>query len=85
MAKYTILHKTYDGYNQVAVIDAKDLNDAFKMSQNDFNPNYAELGVRSTMVDDVIIDNNDVPFIIQGMGFKRARFHFGKVKPIASI
>jgi hypothetical protein len=55
------------------------------MSQNDFNPNYAELGVRSTMVDDVIIDNNDVPFIIQGMGFKRARFHFGKVKPIASI
>jgi hypothetical protein len=85
MAKYTILHKVPNGYNQVAVVESKDIIDSFKMAQNDFNPDYAELGVRSTMVGDVIIDSNDVPFIIQGMGFKRARFHFGNIKPIASI
>lgn len=40
-------------YEHITVIQAINLQHAFKLSQNDFNEIYADLGVRSTSVGDI--------------------------------
>jgi len=57
-------------YEHVAHIEAENLVRAFYMGQNDFNPEYAAKGKRSTSVGDVITYNDKV-FMANGMGFKR--------------
>lgn len=57
-------------YNKVATVPANSLNDAYHMAQNDANLAYAELGIRSTCVGDIICEN-DVNRIhmVRGLGF----------------
>jgi hypothetical protein len=57
-------------YEYVTHVEAENLVRAFYMSQNDFNPEYAKAGKRSTSVGDVITYNDKV-FMANGMGFKR--------------
>lgn len=52
-----------------ATVIAKDLEDAFKKSQNDFNPDYAKKGVRSCSVGDLIQDNDGF-YMVCASGFK---------------
>jgi hypothetical protein len=46
-------------YTKVAEIFASSVEEAFKMSQNDFNEQYALLGIRSTSVGDIIAMTGD--------------------------
>jgi len=55
-------------YKEVAHVHARSLNDVFQQSQNDFNEEYASLGIRSTCVGD-IIRLDDVYYMITGTGF----------------
>jgi hypothetical protein len=54
----------------IGTIEADSFKDAFKMAQNDWNPEYCKFGVRSTSVGDMIRDlqTGDV-YIVQGLGF----------------
>jgi hypothetical protein len=59
-------------YECIATVEASSLQDAFKKAQNDFNPEYAKLGVRSTSVGDVIHGNTTN--MIKGIGFEEVPF-----------
>jgi len=52
-----------------ATVIAKDLEEAFKKSQNDFNPDYAKKNVRSCSVGDLIQDNDGF-YMVCASGFK---------------
>lgn len=41
-------------YRLVATVNAENAEDAFKMSQNDFNPEYHALGIRNTSIGDIL-------------------------------
>jgi hypothetical protein len=57
----------------IGIIEARNVEHAFKMSQNDFNGYYRMFGKRSTMVGDMIVDMSDGQgYIINGHGFKVA-------------
>lgn len=52
----------------VGFILAKDLNDAWEKSQNDFNPHYAMYGKRSTSVGDMLMDETGF-YLVKNSGF----------------
>ena len=55
-------------YKQVATVQAYSLPDAFTKAQNDFNPDYEKLGVRSTCIGD-IIQCGPLYYMVTGTGF----------------
>lgn len=60
----------FGAYQKVATVEARDFENAYKKSQNDFNENYCLNNVRSTCVGDVIIDNfTSVAVIVENFGF----------------
>lgn len=65
-------------YEDIWSVEANSLNEAYLLSQNDFSEMYdsgmyARLGVRSTSVGDIIIeeclDGTDKHFFVHGRGF----------------
>jgi len=81
MKNFKILHP-FDGslnhnmdrrlyqFEQICSIDCESLEQAFKLSQNDFSEKYASLGKRSTSVGDIIIDTDEmIHYMIAGRGF----------------
>jgi hypothetical protein len=53
----------------VATVRAKDLSHAFYKAQN-FQDDYAMMGVRSTCIGDLLMDNSDEVHMVMGRGFK---------------
>lgn len=53
----------------VGSVMAEDLDDAFKMAQNDFNPEYRKYNVRSTSIGDLIQDDYGF-YMVSGTGMK---------------
>lgn len=70
---YKLYHCRVIGNNsiveKVTTIEASNLNEAFRLSQNDFNPDYAKLGLRSTCVGDIFVKENGERYEVTGMGF----------------
>lgn len=57
-------------YEQICSIDAKSLEEAFKLAQNDFSERYASLGKRSTSVGDIIVDvREERHYFVHNVGF----------------
>lgn len=56
-------------FKYIGAVMASSLEEAFILSQNDFNEEYAEIGVRSTSVGDMILDGNDF-YLVKGIGFE---------------
>lgn len=60
-------------YQHVFTLEANSLEEAFKLAQNDFNEQYAALGVRSTSVGDIIQSQADFEanecHLVKGLGF----------------
>lgn len=61
-------------YMMVHKLEADSFEEAFKLSQNDFNEEYAELGHRSTSVGDIIMSQEDYDnnrcHLVKGIGFE---------------
>lgn len=61
-------------YECVCTLEADSLEEAFRLSQNDFNEEYAKIGVRSTSVGDIIQSQEDWENkecnLVMGVGFK---------------
>jgi hypothetical protein len=61
-------------YEKVYSLEADSLEEAFRLSQNDFNEDYALLGCRSTSVGDIIQSqedwDNQCCHIVKGIGFQ---------------
>lgn len=57
-------------YEYIGDVEANSLEGAFKNAQNDFNPDYGFLDVRSTSVGDIIKDEDNRYYIVEGIGFK---------------
>lgn len=57
-------------YNMVTEVEATSLEDSFKAAQNDFNPKYKKLGIRSTSVGDIISDPEGELFMVKNIGFE---------------
>ena len=56
-------------FKYIGAVMASSLEEAFILSQNDFNEEYAEIGARSTSVGDMILDGNDF-YLIKMVGFE---------------
>lgn len=56
-------------YELVATISATSLDKVYPLAQN-FNTKYAELGIRSTSVGDIITDGKGGTFMIKNIGFE---------------
>lgn len=56
-------------FKYIGAVMASSLEEAFILSQNDFNEEYAEIGARSTSVGDMILDGNDF-YLVKGIGFE---------------
>jgi hypothetical protein len=68
----------YD-YEPIVDIEAKELQEVFVKSQNDFSHEYAALKRRSTSVGDIIADHehSDPAFyIVENFGFREITPHF---------
>lgn len=63
LGNYYVPHRStltpYYVFKHIYSVDAESLEDAFKQAQNDFNPEYESLGVRSTCVGDIIQSESD--------------------------
>ena len=61
-------------YTMVHKLEANSFEEAFKLSQNDFNEDYAVKGHRSTCVGDIIMSEEDYDnnrcHLIRGTGFQ---------------
>ena len=61
-------------YDMVYKLEANSFEEAFKMSQNDFNEDYASKGHRSTSVGDIIMSQEDYDnnrcHLVKGNGFQ---------------
>jgi hypothetical protein len=55
-------------YECIGSVEAKHINDAFRLAQNDFNEEYASLNRRSTSVGDIITDGNG-HYMVKSLGF----------------
>ena len=64
------LHGDMD-FDLVATVEANSFETAFIKSQNDFNPHYAHLGIRSTSVGDIIVNEEGVSQLVLGLGFRQ--------------
>lgn len=53
----------------IGFVLAKDMNEAFTMSQNDFNPDYKKYNARNTSVGDLIQDDYGF-YMVMNIGFK---------------
>lgn len=81
MTNYKILHPIGGSLNHnmarglyefenICSIDCESLEEAFKLSQNDFSERYASLGKRSTSVGDIIIDTDElIHYMVAGRKF----------------
>lgn len=57
-------------FEQICSIDCKSLEEAFKLSQNDFSERYSSLNKRSTSVGDIIIDvREEKHYFVANVGF----------------
>lgn len=56
-------------YQEVAFVQATSLEQAYFKSQNDFNPQYSKLKIRSTSVGDIIKDPNGVCHMVKPTGY----------------
>lgn len=56
-------------FKYIGTVMATDINEAWKLAQNDFNEEYVQYGVRSTSVGDMILDGNDF-YLVKGIGFE---------------
>lgn len=64
-------------YEKVAVVQAVNLNDAFLLSQNDFNEEYCKLERRSTSIGDIIQSKDEFEttgkcHLVKNLGFSIA-------------
>lgn len=57
-------------YEQVATVQALNLEHAFFLGQNDYNPLYRSANVRSTSVGDIIQDNEGNCYLVSSIGFQ---------------
>lgn len=71
----TLCEKNKYDYRMIGAVEAYDLQEAFKMTQNDFNEDYSILGHRSTSVGDVLIqiinDNDFIIHLVKPIGFEQ--------------
>lgn len=56
-------------YEDICILVCDSLQEAFMMSQNDFNTDYALLDKRSTSVGDIIVTPNNVHYFVDKVGF----------------
>ena len=56
-------------YEQVAAVEARNLEHAFFLGQNDYNPLYELEGRRSTSVGDIIKDQDNNCYLVKPTGF----------------
>lgn len=56
-------------FEHICSINCESLEQAFRLSQNDFSKKYASLNKRSTSVGDIIIDTNEVHYMVAEKGF----------------
>ena len=58
-------------YEHICSIDCNSLEEAFRLSQNDFSDRYGSLNKRSTSVGDIIIDTEEWKhYFVDNQGFK---------------
>lgn len=61
-------------YELIHSVEANSFEEAFRLGQNDFNEEYAKIGVRSTSVGDIIQSTDDIDklqcHLVKGMGFQ---------------
>ena len=57
-------------YEYICDVEANSLDGAFANAQNDVNPDYAYLDVRSTSVGDIIKDEDNRYHLVKGLGFE---------------
>lgn len=57
-------------YKFIGTIIAKDLDEVWRLSQNDFgHEEYIKFGARSLSVGDMVLDDNDF-YLVKGIGFE---------------
>lgn len=57
-------------FELVHIVQCETIQEAFRLSQNDFSEEYANRGIRSTCVGDIIIDTDDmVHYMVSNIGF----------------
>ena len=57
-------------YDSVFSVKADSLEEAFRLTQNDFNEEYASLGLRSSAVGDIFMDvMHGTYYMVNGIGF----------------
>lgn len=61
-------------YQYVCSLEADTMEQAFRLAQNDFNKEYAKIGVRSTSVGDIIQSEQDYDlgncYLVKEKGFQ---------------
>lgn len=66
----SLLQRGVYEYEHICSIDCSSLEDAFKLSQNDFSERYTSLDKRSTSVGDIIIDTEEWKhYFVASVGF----------------
>lgn len=62
-------------FEPICSIDCESLEQAFKLSQNDFSERYASLNKRSTSIGDIIIDTDEnIHYMVAPRGFTEIPF-----------
>ncbi len=69
-------------YEDICILVCNSLQEAFEMSQNDFNEFYALLGKRSTSVGDIIVTPDNVHYFVDKVGFTEIPATVSEWKPI---
>jgi hypothetical protein len=67
--KYMFTEHEKQPRKYIGFVLAKDMNEAYNLSQNDFNPEYRQYKARSTSVGDLIQDNYGF-YMVANEGFK---------------
>lgn len=57
-------------FQRVAIVNANSLEQAYRKGQNDFNEQYASLGLRSTSVGDIITAPDNTHHMVMPVGFQ---------------
>lgn len=69
-------------YEDICILVCDSLQQAFEMSQNDFNTDYALLDKRSTSVGDIIVTPNNVHYFVDKVGFTEIPLSVSEWKPV---
>ena len=56
-------------YEIVALVEADSLEECYMLTQNDYNPHYAQLQRRSSCVGDIVTDPEGKHHMVMGTGF----------------